>query len=512
MLPFHLLPAQNNEGNTFRVLPYLLSPHQNSIVINWFTTNSEPGNFLFWAEDEDTLSLKSDPELLEILNYSELEESEREQFSDMFPNMNFKHSVKLESLQPSTTYHYQVIQQEAIFKANFKTPPINDTVRIIILADSETDPAGRNTFRGWKAGSQDSLSTGRPDHIENYLVTESEGYRENIRIIKARNPHLILIPGDLVQGGGYQRAWDEFFFHNAGKFDSLFSYVPLIPAIGNWENFGARNGGYNPEAVQNSRAKYSAYFDAPAVDNPDHQNFYHRIDYGKVTIITLDSSNGLPDSTDADTNININHSTYPGNDLPDFNPSSEQWNWAMMHLQDAHQKGQIIFVQFHHIPYSSGGHSVPLTVTGSSGQAGIPMRVYTPYFKKYGVVAVFCGHNESFEHSVVDGIHFYDVGVAGDGLGYSLSGLDPKFFNPWQQWVAHEHAHELWKGDQLLDGGKHYGHLEVNVVPQNERYLVQFTPVYSFPVTDQNGKNISFERRIYDDEHDIRVNNRKPAP
>jgi hypothetical protein len=100
---------------------------------------------------------------------------------------------------------------------------------------------------------------------------------------------------------------------------------------------------------------------------------------------------------------------------------------AKTQLRDARRKGQVIFVQFHHPPYSAGWHSLPLTMQGSSGQSGVPMRAYTPLFDEYGVAAVFSGHNESFEHSVVQGIHFYDVGVAGDGFGIPLDSTNARY-------------------------------------------------------------------------------------
>ena len=491
--------AQDNLSD-FRVLPYLLSPHQNSIIINWFTETATPGQLIIFGKGNDSLVFTSKPRLVQALSYSKVEEDEREQFPDMFINKNYKHTIVVEELQPGKLYHYQVKQKDSKYRAQFKSAPAadNQQYRLIVLADSETDPAGRNIYRSWQPGRQHDSSTGRPDTLKHYPVTETKGYQENIRIIKQQKPDLILMPGDLVQGGGYQRAWDEFFFHNAGKFDNPFSYSPVLPAIGNWENFGARNGGYHPEAIYQSRLKYKEYFDAPSNNNSSYSNYYYRIDYGKITILTLDSSNGLPDSTDADTNININKATYPGDNLPDYNPGSDQWQWTLEQLQDASAKGQLIFIQFHHIPYSSGGHSLPMSVEGSSGQAGIPMRIYTPYFKKYGVVAVFCGHNESFEHSIVDNIHFFDTGVAGDGFGYSLQDKDPRFYNAWQQWVAHFDAPELWQDTQLISGGKHYGHLQVDIEKLNgSTFQITFAPVHVFPVMNSQGKILSFERREY---------------
>lgn len=46
--------------------------------------------------------------------------------------------------------------------------------------------------------------------------------------------YCVIMPGDLVQGGGYQPGWDEFFRHNAGEWGSVLSYRPILPALGNW--------------------------------------------------------------------------------------------------------------------------------------------------------------------------------------------------------------------------------------------------------------------------------------
>ncbi len=486
----------------FRVYPYLLSPASDGIRINWLADQDLASQIKVVKKgNKDTLSFNAQGELLVSLSYSDLEESERKDFPDMFQNKNYKYSIHLRELKAKTAYYYRVQLGDESFSSEFTTAPPTgqrQAIHFITYADSETDPAGREIYRSWSTGTQHPKSTGRPEEVKNYLLTETEGYKANLRFIEKEKPDFLLLSGDIVQGGGYQRAWDEFFFHNAGQFDQPLSSIPFLPAIGNWENFGARNGGYEPWAIAASRAKYQAYFDAPANNNPNYQNYYYRVDYGPVTILTLDSSNGLPDSTDADTNININLSTYPGTDLPDINPGSDQWNWTIAQLKDAREKGQIIFVQFHHIPYSSGGHSLPLTAEKSSGQAGIPMRVYTPEFKKYGVIAVFCGHNESLEHSIVDGIHFWDVGIAGDGFGYSIDDIDPRRHNPYRKFVAHRNAPEYWKGHRLKKGGKHYGYLKVDVEPKGQGWNIRMTPYHVFPKTDKKGKLVKLVKRKYE--------------
>lgn len=493
----------------FRILPYLQEPGESSMRINWFTTDPTPGELRFVpASGGAEQTVQSDPVAVPEALYSALEESERAAFPDMFPNANFKHSILLEGLTPGTLYAYTVTQGESAYAATFRTAPAADSarrIRVIAFADSETDPEGRGIYRNWEPAHQHPESTGRPADVTDYLVTETTGFIENLRVIESREPDLVLLAGDIVQGGGYQRAWDEFFFHTAGKFGKLMTHTPMLLALGNWETFGARNGEYEPEAIHNSRRKSLAHIDGAPNNNPKYQDAYYRTDYGPVTVLTLDSTNGLPDDTDFDTNINIDAATYPGDDQPDINIGSDQWNWVMAQLKDARAKGQVIFVQFHHIPYSSGGHILPVSMEDSSGQAGTPMRIYTPAFQEYGVVAVFCGHNETFERSRVGDVIFYDAGVAGDGLGAPDDEKDPRHHNPWQAWIAHADDPELWKGRQLLQGGRHYGHVEVDLVREGAAWDVTMTAVHTFPVNDAAGNVTGFERREYSDAVRLKV-------
>ncbi len=128
-----------------------------------------------------------------------------------------------------------------------------------------------------------------------------------------------------------------------------------------------------------------------------------------------------------------------------------------------------------------------------------------PLFQKYGVDAVFSGHDEMYEHSIVSGIHFYDIGMGGDGLRKPVSGKDgssrlPKS-NPYQVFLAHLNALEVWNGKQLVSGGKHYGHMEVNISKESDgTWKAELTPVHIFPLMDSAGIVTGWERRSYDDE------------
>ncbi len=546
-------------GDDFRVFPYLQSPSESGMIVNWFTETNTPGTITITGGDlSNPLVINSAPEAIAVLQG--YDSRERTDSTDkgyrLFADGNWKHQAVLTGLTPNTTYNYAVTQGGTTFNNTLKTAPTAsnwDSIRFIAMSDSETEPRGNTNQRDWSVGAQAVGSLGRPalpqdsSNRDLYPLTETVGYQQNMRIVNERNPDFVVMPGDLVQGGGYQSGWDEFWRHNAGEYDTTFSSKPLLPAYGNWENFAAVNGGYGdpidrtPVAI--SRHKYKGYFDVPGNGTAEHQDNYYRVDYGPVTIITLDSSNGQPDQEtrrvgtelDTDTNINYTAQQYADsvaaadpslgltNDSADFNPGSVQYQWAEDQVRDARANGQIVFVQWHNVAYSSGTHGFPASHPNSSGQGGTPLRQYHPLFEELGVAAVLAGHSEMFERSFVDedddgvGVHYYDVGVSGDGMrGRAFDSVTGEIggANPFSQWTADGDEGELWQevsdGNggtfiQLIDGGKHYGHLEVNIekVEGNPDIsaIVTLTPVYSFPELDENYQLIGdTERRVYGDE------------
>lgn len=572
-----------------RVEPYLQNPSDDGVLVTWFSETGDPGTLTVRGPGLRRPAVHtSTPEHQPALAYTEAELTEEidglEPGEWLHGEANYKHQVHVDGLKSDARYRYTVEQGEQRFSERFRTAPSSDrwrSVRFVALADSETEPLGRSLRREWAPGALAPDGEDRPSADEGgtwdehfgttvlsevqtlrYLLTEDEGYRHNLEVIEDRDPDLVVMPGDLVQGGGYQPAWDEFFRLNAGEVGNVLSRRAIVPGIGNWENFGALNGEYgSPEdrsPVVRAREKYHTYFDPPPNDTPEHTGNYHRLDYGPVTIITLDSSNGEPDDRvddyaeedkaigqeyngpGTDTQDNFTRAEYEaagGTDLADLNPGSRQWDWAERELADAREAGQIVFVQFHHAPFSSGEHGLPMDHELSSGQGGTPMRQYHEMFERHGVAAVLSGHSEMFERSFVDldgdgvGVHYYDVGVAGDGLrgerrdGSSLD--DPLLrYNPYRVWTADQDEPERWEEIdgvlRLVDGGKHYGHLEVNVErlgsgkgkarggpPHKGRggthhdrasARVTFTPVYVFPVMGADHTVERTERRVYDDE------------
>ncbi len=486
-------------AESFRVGPYIQNPSSDSVTVRWLTDGPESGELLIETA-EGMLTFRSAPVLAKTLVYNPF----KPEPGGPHPELPWLHHVRVTHLQPGTRYRYRVRQGSLDQGGRFRTVPASDQpVRFVVYSDSETEPESSTSPPvEWPAPP----NSNRPPEITRYLADQTVGYRENCRFMASRNPDFILLTGDLVETGGEQRDWDEFWRHNSGDYGEIAASVPIFPVLGNHENFAGPGGGYSAEGANFATDKFLTYFDVPEnqATNPKHRGRYYRIDYGSITIITLDSSDGLPHQTAADTNHNLD-----GSNAPDFNPGSEQYRWFEAQLAEAQKKSRFTFVQFHHTMYGSGPHSIPFGAAGFSGQSGIAMRVLKPLLFQYGVDVVFSGHDEMLERSLATGteirpdgtrrdhsIHFYDVGIGGDGLRGPAKGFD----NPFRKFLAHDDAPELWNGKQLLSGGKHYGHLEVNIAPNAAGvWQVELTPVQIFPNMDLAGKLIGWERRIYPD-------------
>ncbi len=494
----------------FRVKPYLLPSEPGGVIVVWFSEENEPGSLRLELPD-GPVTYPAPAEPAPALGYHEIEAQKYAQV-DKPTNAPFKHTVFLSGLTPGSQYQYQVKQGADSYENTLTTAPDQDSnVSFAVFADSETEPESTGKPTGWPEPDGDQSRT--------YIVDQTEGFKQNLRIIQSRHPGFLAFAGDIAQSGGEQRDWDELWRHLAGDIGSIGGMVPLVAAPGNHDSYGGPGdlGKYEPAAHLRAINKYRTYF-KPFTD-PDHPNWdFFRLDFGPITLISLDSTNGLPDDSDHDTNWSLDARDHDH----DFNPGSAQYQWLEEQLADAQKKSVFTFVQFHHAPYSVGPHGFHAGDQGHKhGQdhlSGVPMRILTDLFMRYGVDAVFAGHDEMYEHSLIpDGVeqlpgddgtrphklHIYDVGIAGDGLRGPYMGEGTEYAdhdNPYQIYLAHWDAPEVWDGKRLVSGGKHYGHLEVNVTrSDNGTWQAVLTPAYSFPLMNQQGEVTGWERRVYDD-------------
>jgi len=490
----------------FRVTPYLQNPAPDAMTLTWLGNSGRAGQLTLWTEDDagemPPAVFESAPKLASALDYHAAEACDNP--ACRRPRLPYLHQLRITGLKPGAAYRYRVTQDTAQAGGSFTTPGDGGApLRFMVYGDSETEPESTGAAVSWPGADWTTAK-------RRYLVDQTTGYRENLRVIRERQPAFVAIAGDLVQSGGEQRDWDEFWRQNA----ALAADTVLVPALGNHDYFGGPGdlGKYATEDSERAVRKYLTYFDLPA-NGSDHawqEERYYALHYGVVTLVVLDANDGLPDRSDMDTNWRL-RGAGDGGFAPGWQPGSAQYAWLEDTLRQAQQASRFTFVMFHGAPYTSGVHGRPPGEThGRDILSGQPLQALTPLFMRYGVDAVFSGHDEMYEHSVVSGseslpgggesphlIHFYDVGIGGDGLRGPAGDVP----NPYRVFLADSDAPEVWSPKGLLvSGGKHYGHLEVNVVRDADgRWQARMDPVYIFPVMQADGSVNGFERRIYDD-------------
>lgn len=552
------IPVDPRPG--FRVLPYLQKPAAEQMTINWFSEQGNDATLIVTGPGlpeggkSFTVSGKHNP----VTQYQDYELNQGDythkggdgsivrsvpKGSWVRANGSYKYSQTITELQPNANYSYAVILDGYRHDATFSTAPstgsdLDERLYVVAMSDSETEPRGRVRYREWEQTRELGVeSEARPgqgsaydtrfggserngQYAVNYMLTEDDGQYYNNQIIAERQPDLLLMPGDLVEQGSSQTHWDDYFRNFAGDRGHLLDSIPVFTSLGNHEVYGYGK----PEdrsSIVRSRMYYNHYFDTFGSDNPSAMDAYHRIDQGKVTFISLDVTNGQPDSTKAQaqedpqqrsarTDENLTPEQYGTDtqgvftleeyqrdfhvaqdnnwidepvenqqpDQPSFMPGSEQYKWFEAQLQDAREKGQIIVVQWHHVAYSNGVHGTPMGNEFPDDQPGVPTRHLQPLIEKYGVAAVISGHDEMFQASYVDenndgiGVYHWDVGVASDGLRADKKikledgSYEPQNFNTHEVWSAQRDEPEVWQTNEngvqhLVSGGKHYGHLDM---------------------------------------------------
>jgi hypothetical protein len=507
----------------FHVQPYLQAPAPDAVTVLWLSSDAQPGRISYHRVGaEDWRTRASAPEPAEAL-------------APWGPGAGadtppYRHRVRLVGLDPDTLYEYVVAQGAARVRARFRTAPGpagDRPLRFIALADCEAEPESTGKHAPWPDPAD--RASGR-----RYLLDQTQGLARNLAVVRGRAPDLLIVAGDLVEAGGEQDDWDELWrqlTHVEGA-HNLAAHVPIVAAPGNHEYYaGPARGRYEQPASEGAIRRFLTYFEPPGADGAvaaADRGRYFRLDYGPVAWIVLDVANGSPHESDRDTNFFLRgEADEGGGSAPDLGPGSRQRIWLEAQLRDAQATAAFTFVVLHHVPYSVGPHGWPpgpelpgAVLAGRDPQSGVPVRALTGLFLRHGVDVVLAGHDEMFERSEIAGtellphgaqrshiLQVYDLGVCGDGLRGPEPGLD----NPHQKFLAHRDAPEVWQDGVLVDGGKHYGHLEVTLTPLRGSdgatprpggWQAVLEPVYVFPLMARDGSDLRIrghERRVYDD-------------
>jgi acid phosphatase type 7 len=197
--------------------------------------------------------------------------------------------------------------------------------------------------------------------------SQVDPHRRVIERIRAEVPDFLLGTGDLVDEGGNLAQWDQFFDIER----EVLRDNTLFPAVGNHDRQGR---GRTADA-------WRTYFAVPE-NSPDPERYY-AFTYGNSRFLVLDSN------------------------MYSF-ALTDQTAWLERQLQSARQDPAIrhIFVVMHHPPFSVSLHG---------GHRDLRER-WTPLYERYGVAAVFSGHDHVYSRAEKGGVRYFVSGGGGAPL------------------------------------------------------------------------------------------------
>jgi len=194
-----------------------------------------------------------------------------------------------------------------------------------------------------------------------------DAHRRVVERLRGEVPDFIIGTGDMVDDGGRDHEWDQFFDVERDLLrDNVF-----YPAVGNHDRQGRGRTADN----------YRALFAVPE-NSPDPERYY-AFTYGQNRFLILDSNSNSFALTD-------------------------QTSWIERELQAARLDPSIrhVFVTMHHPPFSVSLHG---------GQRDLRER-WTPLFEKYQVTAVFSGHDHVYSRAEKNGVRYFISGGGGAPL------------------------------------------------------------------------------------------------
>ena len=197
--------------------------------------------------------------------------------------------------------------------------------------------------------------------------SNADTHRALVERVRREVPEFILLTGDMVDDGAKEEDWKTFF---KVERDIMLENV-FFPAVGNHDRHQRTRGA----------DAYRRYFSLPA-DAPDPERYY-AFTYGNSRFLVLDSNEYSFALTD-------------------------QTAWLEKELGRAAADRAIThrFVVMHHPPYSTSLHG---------GQPEL-REMWTPIFERYGVDAVFSGHDHTYEHAEQGGVRYFVTGGGGAPL------------------------------------------------------------------------------------------------
>ena len=264
-----------------------------------------------------------------------------------------------------------LLGRDGAIQASFDAP--SGEIHEVVI--DHLEPGRRYRYRVECAGkSEDGELATAPESGAPFSFVVFGDSRDNIashqRVVeRVRHevPAFILGTGDMVNDGAKEEEWQAFFEVERAMLRENVMY----PSVGNHDRQGRGRSADN----------YRRYFSLPE-NSPDPERYY-AFTYSNARFLILDSNSYSFSLTD-------------------------QTAWIERELQAARlQKGiDHIFVSMHHPPFSISLHG---------GQRELRER-WTPLYEKYGVTAVFSGHDHVYSRAEKNGVRYFVSGGGGAPL------------------------------------------------------------------------------------------------
>lgn len=338
MLPFKsfsLQPANPAQGHVFTSQPYLQNPGAREMTVRWITNLPSYS----WVEFGVTTAL------------GQKAHSITDGLVDAYNRIN---KIRLQGLQPGTTYHYRICSKEITGFEPYK------------LTYGETIYSETFSFRTYEE---------HPDTVSWLIMNDLHDRPASI-------PHLMGLKGeapyDFVFFNGdvfdYQSGEQQIVDHMLTPCSDVFAKtIPFLYVRGNHETRGA------------FRQHWHEYFISPS---------YFSFTHGPVHITVLDTGEDKPDDTPV----------YAG--IVDFDAyREEQAVWVEKVMQeDAYKKAAFRVVLMHIPPYHAG----EWYTTDHCRE------LFNPLFNKYKVDMCICGHTHQYGvYAPIQNQHHYPIIIGG---------------------------------------------------------------------------------------------------
>jgi len=273
-------------------------------------------------------------------------------------NCSRDHKVHLTGLSPGVRYAFSLDKPwvgGTPATGSFTTAPdgVDGRFSFVVYGDTRDNPTLQ--------------ASTRPDHLA-----------VSAAVLGETDASFLLNTGDLALNilavSGDDRGYTEFFEVER----QLLANRPVFTVIGNHETIDTSD--------------FDAIMNAPGFDGSPHP-YYASVEWGQVHVAFVDAFEGPPTSLGF------------GGRAPAVSPS--QLAWLESDLANARESGRIVFLVAHQGPYS---HSNDASAHG--GSPDVRDRV-VPLMLRYGVRAVFAGHDHYYQRGHEGCVDYFVVGGGG---------------------------------------------------------------------------------------------------